>query len=66
MSGVVLQHRPGASERNAVMRRRWLWLLEQVGWLIGDAACLLQLILFLSLVPVLKAFDDVRNNQEGK
>lgn len=66
MSGVVLQHRPGASERNAVMRRRWLWLLEQVGWLIGDAACLLPLILFLPLVPVLKAFDDVRNDQEGK
>lgn len=48
------------------MRRRWLWLLEQVGWLIGDAACLFPLILFLSLVPVFKAFDDVWNDQEGK
>ena len=48
------------------MRRRWLWLLEQIGWLFGDALCLLLLILFLPLVPVLKAFDDARNDQEGK
>ncbi len=48
------------------MRRRWLWLLEQVGWLIGDALRLLLLVLFPPLVPVLKAFDDARNGQEDK
>ena len=48
------------------MRRRWLWLREQVGWFIDDALCLLLLILFLPLVPVLKAFDDVRSIHKGE
>ncbi|MBR3314004.1 MAG: hypothetical protein IKG18_07685 [Atopobiaceae bacterium] len=48
------------------MRRRWLWMLEQIGWFLGDVLCLLLLILLLPLVPVLKAFDDVRNGQEDK
>lgn len=42
------------------MRRRLEFLADQVGWLLGDVACLAMMALFLPLVPVFKAFDHAR------
>ena len=36
----------------------------QVGWLIGDIACLLVLIIFLPVLPVLMPYDDIRRMHE--
>ena len=48
------------------MRRRIIWLQEQVGFLLGNLACLVLLVLFLPLVPVLRLYDDVRRmHDEG-
>ena len=46
------------------MRRKLAWLGEQVGWLIGDIACLLVLIIFLPVLPVLMLYDDIRRMHE--
>lgn len=39
------------------MRRRIESWADQVGWLIGDVACLTLMVLFLPVVPVLKSFE---------
>ncbi|WP_448983018.1 hypothetical protein [Olsenella uli] len=39
---------------------RWARFKEQVGWFVGDAACLLLIVLFLPLIPVFRMFDDIR------
>lgn len=46
------------------MGRRLEFLADQVGWLIGDVACLALMVVFLPLVPVSKAFD--RGKRAGK
>ena len=48
------------------MRNRLAWLGEQVGWLIGDVACLLLLIIFLPLIPIFETFDAVRRLHEDE
>lgn len=48
------------------MRRRFAWLSEQVGWFLGIAASLLMLVILLPLVPVFKAYDEVRRLFEDK
>lgn len=46
------------------MRRRVEFLDGQVGWLLGDVACLAMVALFIPLVPVFKAFE--RGKRAGK
>ena len=46
------------------MRRRLEFLADQVGWLLGDVACLAMMALFLPLVPVFKAFE--RGKRAGR
>lgn len=48
------------------MRRRLEFLADQVGWLLGDAACLVMVVLFLPLVPVFKAFEHGKRSAKGE
>ena len=48
------------------MRRRLAFIADQVGWLLGDVACFLLLILFLPLVPVYKMFKGIRDRHEDE
>ena len=48
------------------MRRRLEFLADQVGWLLGDVACLVVVALFIPLVPVFKAFERGKHAGEGK
>ena len=61
---LLLLDRAVARERDAVMRRRLAFIADQVGWLLGDVACFLLLILFLPLVPVFKMFEGIRDRHE--
>ncbi len=38
------------------MRRRIGFWADQMGWLLGDVACLALMVLFLPVVPVFKAY----------
>ena len=48
------------------MRRRLKFLADQVGWLLGDVACLAMMTLFLPLVPVFKAFERGKRSANGE
>lgn len=48
------------------MRRRLEFWADQTGWLLGDAACLVMVALFIPLVPVFKAFERGKHAGEGK
>ncbi len=48
------------------MRRRLEFWADQVGWLLGDVACLAMVVLFLPVVPVLKAFERGRHAGNGE
>jgi hypothetical protein len=48
------------------MRRRLKFLADQVGWLLGDVACLAMMTLFLPLVPVFKAFERGKRSAKGE
>ena len=48
------------------MRRRLEILADQVGWLLGDVACLAMMAQFLPLVPVFKAFERGKRADKGE
>lgn len=48
------------------MRRRMEFLADQVGWLLGDAACLVMVALFMPPVPVFKAFERGKRAAKGE
>ncbi|MBR3314244.1 MAG: hypothetical protein IKG18_08910 [Atopobiaceae bacterium] len=48
------------------MRRRLEFWADQVGWLLGDVACLAMVAVFLPLVPVFKAFEHGRRAGKGE
>lgn len=50
-----------ASTRCSLRRwaRRWRWLKEQAGYVLGIIACLTLILVFLPLVPVFKAFGEI-------
>lgn len=48
------------------MRRRLEFLADQVCWLLGDAACLVMVALFIPLVPVFKAFERGKRAAKGE
>lgn len=48
------------------MRRRIEFLADQVGWLIGDVACLALMVLVLPVVPVFKAFERGKRSSKGE
>ncbi len=63
---LLLLDRAVVCERDAVMRCRLAFIADQVGWLLGDVACFLLLILFLPPVPVLKMFEGIRDRHEDE
>ncbi len=48
------------------MRRRLEFWADQAGWLLGDAACLVMVALFIPLVSVFKAFERGKRAAKGK
>ncbi|MBR3226811.1 MAG: hypothetical protein IKF78_15970 [Atopobiaceae bacterium] len=46
------------------MRKRLAWLREQVGWFIGIVGCLLLMLVFIPLVPLFEAYDEIRQLYE--
>lgn len=48
------------------MRQRLEFLADQVGWLLGNAACLVMVALFMPLVPVFKAFERGKSASKGE
>ena len=47
-----------------VFRSRLAWLREQVGWFIGIVGCLLLMLVFIPLVPLFEAYDEIRQLYE--
>ena len=41
-------------------------MADQIGWLLGDVACLAIMALFIPLVPVFKAFERGKRAGDGK
>ena len=48
------------------MRRRLEFWADQAGLLLGDAACLVMVVLFIPLVPVFKAFERGKRAAKGE
>ena len=46
------------------MRKRLAWLGEQVGWFIGIVGCLTLMLVFIPLVPLFEAYDEIRQLYE--
>jgi hypothetical protein len=50
-----------ASTRCSLRRwaRRWRWLKEQAGYVLGILVCLVLIAVFVPLIPVFKAFGEI-------
>lgn len=48
------------------MRKRLVWLGEQIGWLVGIGGSLVLMLILLPLVPLFELYDDVRRAYEDK
>lgn len=40
--------------------KRWRWLNEQIGYVLGVIGCLALIVLLVPLVPVFKMFEEIR------